>query len=176
MWFHSYENCILCCKHLRYLHKTNTSVIIIFSAIRPAKFHLSSINIGRVSFFSYVIYSSPATHCQQCTSAGRKNITKEATYKNNGASNIKCGLLDGREDNKHTGVGSMEVSRIFLMQDGMFLGMVALYGGYSAIFPHERCIGSLPYHLAAAGWPNKVQQFPFMPRQELAVQGRNSVS
>ena len=68
-WYLSTERFIMCCKYFRYLHKTNIFVFRILSAIRPAKFQLSSTIIGRVSIFGYVIYSSADIQYQQCASA-----------------------------------------------------------------------------------------------------------
>ncbi len=47
---------------MRYLHKTNTIMVTILSAIKQAKFHLSSIIITEVSLLGYVIYSSTDLH------------------------------------------------------------------------------------------------------------------
>ena len=63
-WYRSKDKCIMWCWYLRYLHKTNTIVFTIISAIKEAKLHVSSKNISRVSLFGYVIYYSIHAHCK----------------------------------------------------------------------------------------------------------------
>ena len=55
-------------RYFGYLQKTNVTVFNIVSAIKLAKFHLTSTFITKLSFFGYV-YSVVDTHWQQCVSA-----------------------------------------------------------------------------------------------------------
>ena len=65
-WFCSKDKFILHRKYFRYFHKTNSIVFTTTSAIKRAKFHLSSIIITYVRLFGYAFYSSVDVHCQQC--------------------------------------------------------------------------------------------------------------
>ena len=56
------KNYISCHKCASYLHETNTTVFTILSAISRAKFHLSSVIIGRMSFMRIIFYSSAEPH------------------------------------------------------------------------------------------------------------------
>ena len=62
-------------------------------------------------------------------------------------------MIDGRKDDKHNGVGSLEISKLLVRLDEMFSGMVAFDGGSNEISPRGRCIGSLIYSMAEADWP-----------------------
>ena len=53
-------------KHVRYLHKMNTIVFSILSAIKGSKFHISNDIIIKVCLFAYVINSTASLHCDQC--------------------------------------------------------------------------------------------------------------
>ena len=50
-----------CAAIIRYLLKTNTTVLTIISAIKRTKFHFYNISTGRTSLFRYVIHSSGDT-------------------------------------------------------------------------------------------------------------------
>ena len=39
----------------------------------------------------------------------------------------KFGLCEGREDGKHTGVGFVEISKIYVMRDTIFFAMQPIY-------------------------------------------------
>ena len=64
-WFSSKEKEALHRKYIRYQHNINN---IVFTTISANKFHLSRIIADKLRLFSYVIFSSVDTHCQQCMS------------------------------------------------------------------------------------------------------------
>ena len=64
----SKEKIVLAGEYFRYFQKVNTIVFTYLSAIKRAKYHLSSTNIGGFGLFAYVIYSGVDKQCQQCAS------------------------------------------------------------------------------------------------------------
>ncbi len=60
------------------------------------------------------------------TSSSRiNNAHKYANSTNNGAREVGISLFDVVKDDKHTSVGSVEVSKIFAMQDADFFRMTS---------------------------------------------------
>ena len=102
-----------------YLHTTSTSAFTIFFAIKQTNYHLTSTIIDRLSVFEYVIYSSGAAHFQQCASSKEYITVKKANSSNNGAIEMKIGLLNGGEDREDTGVWC-EISYVFVMHSEFF--------------------------------------------------------
>ena len=92
-------------EYLRYLHKFITSVLPIPSAIRRAKFHLSSVYVIKVSLFGYIHYLFFRWKID--------NIHKWANSANNGEREMELGSLDGRDFGEYTGVGYVELSQIY---------------------------------------------------------------
>ena len=60
--FCSTQNCILHCKHLKYLHKPNVIVFAILSTIKQAKLDLTTTDISRINSFEYVLFILQLTH------------------------------------------------------------------------------------------------------------------
>ena len=103
--------------------------------MKLAKFHLSITIITEVGLFGYVIYSSAGTRTllAVCMSWRIANIGKKANSANNGAMEMEFGSLDAGGDCEHNGVSFVEISKIFVMQGGIFIGMISFEDAYAVI-------------------------------------------
>ena len=60
-----------------------------------------------------------------CISGGINSIAKWDKSASNGARKIEFGSFGGEKERKHTGVGFVEISKIFATQGTLFFGMMS---------------------------------------------------
>ena len=117
-WYPSpLDKIVLHCQYLRYVHKTNTIVLSL-----PSNEPNSSTFLAPLStylLFGYAIYSWADINWRN------NSIAEEANFINNETRENEFGSSDSADYGEYNGIGSVEISTIFVTQVSFSFGKIS---------------------------------------------------